>query len=142
MLLQLRRIFRRVAKRPIFFTANCDKSELQLWHSLADVSDYLGTLSKEERAQKKADIFNELAENHGWPVGEEGSRVKMWLDGMFEGAHHILPNEQYSRHTRFLARDKYDEMKTDIDPELWTNGRDFVLGNHYDIRSALKLTQS
>jgi|TARA_R110002126_G_scaffold291807_1_gene459685 hypothetical protein len=132
MWLSLKRIFRRVAIRPLFFTAECDKQELALWHNLADVSDYLQPLDKDAKDSKITDIFNALAEHHDWPVAEESSRVKLWLSGMFDGAHKFNPTSQFVKHTRFLARDKYD------DDAVWPTGREFVLSNSEDIGLALQ----
>ncbi len=136
MWLSLKRIFRRVAIRPLFFTAECDKDELALWHNLADVSDYMNGLDSDTKAGKISDIFNALADEHDWPVNEPGSRVKLWLSGMFDGAHRFNPTLPFVKHTRFLARDKYD------DDAVWSTGRDFVLGNSQDIGAALKNIQS
>jgi hypothetical protein len=136
MWLSLKRIFRRVAIRPLFFTAECDKQELSLWHNLADVSDYLQNLDQDSKDSKISDIFNALAKDYDWPVAEEKSRVKLWLSGMFDGAHEFNPTVTFVKHTRFLAREKFENNGT------WPTGREFVLDNSEDIGLALKTIQS
>ncbi|MAH04046.1 MAG: hypothetical protein VX740_11785 [Pseudomonadota bacterium] len=135
MFLSLKRIFRRVAVRPLFFNADCSGDELMFWHGLADISDYLTSLDDDKREAQKRDIFNVLAEKHGWPVGAADSKVELWLSGMFEGAHKITPTMQFIKHTRFLARQKLDDY------EEASNGREFVIAHHADLFDSLSFVQ-
>ena len=139
MMLSLRRIFRRVAIRNIFFTANCDKQELAIWHELADISDYVRTINDSEKSNTKTKLFNVLAEAHGWPMDAEKNKMKTWLDGMFTMAHEIGPKEHFTKHfNKFLSRDKLDQSFWGEEDHLTKNSQRFMQEHYMDLALALK----
>lgn len=132
MLLSLKSVFRRFAVRPIFFNADCSGRALKLWHNLADISDYLSSLPEAARAEKKADLFNALAQDHDWPVAGADNKIQLWLSGMFDSAHQIYPNTYFVKHMQFLRRQKLDDA---VPP---ANALDFALDHHADLSYILR----
>jgi hypothetical protein len=138
MMLSLRRIFRRATKHNFFFTADCDKQELTIWHELADISDYVRTIDDSEKTDTKTKLFNVLADAHGWPMDADKNQMRTWLDGMFNMAHEIGPKQHFTKHfNKFLSRDQLDESFWGEEGHLTKNSQRFMQEHYMDMALAL-----